>query len=285
VYRKTGAKANNYVSISQLMRAAQTYGVTFDYFYDWKIDTLIDNVRRGKAIMVLVHYGAWSQIEPGISTQNSFTGPHFVVVSGADEEHIYVNDPLWTGARRSDGFRHPWTYEEFSKAWNTCNLDGNRNCSGIVSQNALETSPFGSGGWAPVQEAMLNPLVLNRIRAWSLYLGGTDPILDNIATINAYTAAMGNWGAQRARHIVAENDDLSTIALQYYGDPLKWPAILAYNGLVSADIIADGDILYIPEPLSHEVNATRPEGTVYRHLVWQQKEKIETSQLRSYISY
>lgn len=278
VFRKTGAKSNQYVSIGQLMRAATSYGIAFDFFYNWSIPQLIDGLQHGKAIMTLVHYGAWSQINPGISTQNTFKGPHFVAVVGADDENIYVNDPLWNGARRGDGFRRAWTYAQFFDAWSTNDLDGNRDCSGIISQRSLATEPFGSGAWAPVPETLLDPRIVNRIRAWVLFLGGSEPTLDNPATINSYKIAMGEWGTRIARHTIGENDDLGTVALRYYGDPLKWQVILAFNGLQSGDTIADGDTLHIPEPLEIPISVneqTSPWGSTSLHRLWLEKEKMQ----------
>ncbi|MEX2143961.1 MAG: C39 family peptidase, partial [Anaerolineales bacterium] len=72
VYRKTGATANRYVSIGELMRASQSYGVDFDYLYGWTVAKLADVVQTGRAVIALVHYGAWSQLNTGISTQSTF---------------------------------------------------------------------------------------------------------------------------------------------------------------------------------------------------------------------
>jgi uncharacterized protein YvpB len=109
VYRKTGTEANRYVSVSQLMRAGLSYGVPFDYFYNWSIEKLKEGLLAGHTMIVLVHYAGWSKINPGVSTQNTFEGPHFVTVVGFDDEHIFVNDPLWKEERRGEGYRKAWT--------------------------------------------------------------------------------------------------------------------------------------------------------------------------------
>ncbi len=143
VYRKTGAPANKYVSITQMIRAAKAYGIQFEYFFPWTLDQLKQSVADGLAPIALVHYGAWSKIKPGKSTQSPFTGPHFVVVVGYDDEHIYVNDPLWWGSRRDEGEHKRWTNAEFEKAWSTANLDSNRNYSGIFCTVPLPTTVLG----------------------------------------------------------------------------------------------------------------------------------------------
>ncbi len=66
VYRKTGAKANGYVSVSQLMRAGRAYGVPFDYFNDWSMMHLQVAIKGGHPFIALVHYGEWVKIDPGI---------------------------------------------------------------------------------------------------------------------------------------------------------------------------------------------------------------------------
>lgn len=41
VFRRSGADAENYVSVSQLMRAGESYGVPFRYFYGWNVKRLV----------------------------------------------------------------------------------------------------------------------------------------------------------------------------------------------------------------------------------------------------
>ncbi|MEX1246869.1 MAG: C39 family peptidase [Anaerolineales bacterium] len=263
VYRKTEALPNRYVTVSQLMRAALSYGMGLDYFHSWTIEQLVEVVNQGRAIIALVHYGAWSQLNPGISTQNTFEGPHFVVVVGADEKNIYVNDPLWKEARRSQGFRKTWTHSQFNAAWSSNHADGNRDCSGMITQKALPTAPYGSGGWAASFEFRLDPQTIARIRAWVFFHHAPQPALNNPATVNAYLAVMGGWGNQLARHTVAEGDDLRLLAWHYYGEPAKWQVIQAFNGLNPGDAISEGDVLLIPQPLESPVPVPenmRPSG-------------------------
>lgn len=268
VYRKTGTKANRYVSVSQLMRAALSYGAPFEYFHSWSLDQLKELLGKGHAVIALVHYGAWSQINPGISTQNPFKGPHFVVVLGYDDEYIYVNDPLWKEARRAEGFRKAWTHEQFYAAWNSNHEDGNRDRSGIMSRRTLPTQSYGRGDWPAPTRAQLDPRELNRLYAWVAYFGVPKPNMENPASLNAYLAAMGKWGQRIAHHEVDENDDLGLLAHKYYGDPMKWPVIMAFNGLAPADTIRDGDKLQIPEPLETPVRIPLeelPRGRTYIH--------------------
>jgi nucleoid-associated protein YgaU len=259
VYRKTGAEANDYVSVSQLMRVGRAYDVPFDYFYPWDLERLKQAIDEGKAPITLVHYGAWSQIDPGVSTQSAFSGPHFVVVIAYDDENIYVNDPLWKGERRSEGEHKCWTYEEFNAAWGTASKDGNRNFSGIVCTKALPTEFFsGTGeGGEPVEPppppVEIDPVTRRRIFAWCAFNKIPIPNLNIPAVVTAFTLAIGDWGLRVAVHTVEPTDTIPLIALRYYDDPMKWEVLVYFNGMTFADPIHDGDVLVIPEPMEQEV--------------------------------
>jgi nucleoid-associated protein YgaU len=74
-------------------------------------------IDEGKPAIALVKYSAWSQIEPGISTQDSFTGPHFIVVVGYGNGNIYINDPNYWPPRREEGHKKSWSEVLFNLAW------------------------------------------------------------------------------------------------------------------------------------------------------------------------
>ena len=274
VYRRTGASANDYVSVGQLMRAGETYEVPFGYFYSWDIERLKRAVGEGQTMICLVHYGAWSQIDPGVSTQNTFTGPHFVVVVAFDDFNIYVNDPLWTGARRLEGYRLAWTYEQFNAAWGSNNLDGQRDYSGIYCQLPLPTEPYGgdNGGSTEGTETpvyQLDPEMSRRIMAWAYMNGIPEPDITSPAVATAYITAMGAWGERVARHEVEDSDTLGLLALRYYGDPMKYPVIQIFNGMQASDTIHDTDTLLMVEPLVMPVNIPEeqtPEGSSSPHV-------------------
>jgi uncharacterized protein YvpB len=251
VYRKTGAKANGYVSVSQLMRAGEAYNVPFDYFSGWTLDTLKARIKDGRPAIALVHYGEFVSIKPGVSTQYNFNGPHFLVVLGYDDDNIYVNDPLWSGSRRSQGEHKRWTYAQFKKAWGANSKDGNRNFSGIVSKRKLSTDAFGTSGTpvTPPPTFKVDPITHLRMKAWAAYFKIPLPEINNPAVANAYTTAMGNWGLRITMHKVTEVDTLGLLALKYYDDPLKWDVIAYFNGLGPGDTIHDNDVLIIPEPM------------------------------------
>jgi len=252
VYRKTGARANEYVSVSQMMNAAASYGIDFNYFYPWNLDDLKRSIMGGRAFIPLVHYGEWSKL--GL-TQSTFTGPHFVVVVGFDEHYIYVNDPLWKDARRSEGEHKRWTYEQFTKAWGNAHKDGNRDFSGIFCTHALPTISIGSGidPEIPVEPAPVPPFevdqdVQRRIFAWAAYHEIPIPEISSTDVLAALEDAMGTWGVKVVTHTVTADDTLPMIALKYYDDPLKWEVLVYFNGMTFTDTLSQGDQLMIVEP-------------------------------------
>jgi hypothetical protein len=120
----------------------------------------------------------------------------------------------------------------------------------------------------------LDAQTIKRIRAWALFNNAPQPSLDNPATVNAYMTVMGGWGTQLARHTVGPDDDLSTLALHYYGDPRKWRVILEFNGLGANDTIVDGSELLIPQPLETPLETpAKPSGGTYQQFVWIKKEQ------------
>lgn len=266
VYHRTGASANGYVSVSQMIRAAYTYKVKFEYFYPWSMNELKLAVKAGTAPITLIHYGAWSRLG---KTQNKFAGPHFVVVVGFDKKYIYVNDPLWKDPRREEGEHLRWTYEEFLDAWSSASKDGNRNYSGIYCTHPLTVENFKAGGEPeepppppepPTEETPpppppfeIDPALKRRILAWAAYYDIPLKELDSRAAVTAYTDAMGDWGLRTAIHEVESDDTFPLISLKYYDSPSQWEVLVHFNGLSFSDPLHDGDQIVVPEPLERPV--------------------------------
>jgi uncharacterized protein YvpB len=113
----TGAAPGQYVSFGQLQRVARPFDVTFAYGAKNSLEDLKRWVDEGKPAIALVRYSFWSQIEPRVSTQDPFTGPHFVVVVGYGDGNIFINDPNYWPPRREEGHGKAWSEELFNRAW------------------------------------------------------------------------------------------------------------------------------------------------------------------------
>lgn len=128
----TGAPPGQYISFGQLQRVARSYNVTFKYSADHSLGDLKRWIDDGKPSIALVRYSYWSQIEPGLSTQDTFKGPHFVVVVGYGDGNIYVNDPNYWPPRREEGHQKAWSEALFDQAWSNVGTPRLRNPNNSV---------------------------------------------------------------------------------------------------------------------------------------------------------
>lgn len=75
---------------------------------------LRDLVNANTPPIVLVNYTPWDEI-----AQNNYTGPHYVVVTGFDADHVFVHDPLFRGIERHRGAFFVWRNQRFLDGWGT----------------------------------------------------------------------------------------------------------------------------------------------------------------------
>lgn len=130
VFDKTGAAPDYYISFDQMYKAIRSYGYTFDVMYDQSPEGLRFLLDKGQTPIALIHYEFLSSRQ-----DNGFKGPHFVVVTGYDENGYYVNDPDFWGSFRDDGHNHFYKKDEFEKSWGSCHIDLNPDNSLIVIKN------------------------------------------------------------------------------------------------------------------------------------------------------
>jgi uncharacterized protein YvpB len=265
VFHRTGAPADSYISMAQLMRAAESYGAPLEYRKGWGLGELRAALDQGKPMIALVHYAAFSQFQPGVSTQSSFTGPHFVVVVGYDENNIIVHDPLWTGERRNEGAFKKWPNAVWREAWGRCHED----CTPQGQCNPdfaalISIRPLSAGARTQVPAD-----VIRRIRAKAALEGVPQPDLTQPASLIAYQSRLGDWGRRVVARRVQPTDTLWRLAKAYYGDGNKMDVIRYFNGLTQTDVIYDGQMLLIPEPtLSGDIPPDRqPTGVTPATLV------------------
>jgi uncharacterized protein YvpB len=122
---------NDFTSIAEMLMIGRNEGLTVNQkrFADSQqaLSGLRELVQPGTPFVALVNYNHWDEI-----AQNNFRGGHFVVVSGYDEEHVFVHDPLFRGARRSLGEFFVWRNQRFLAGWGSGHEIDNPNFVAIV---------------------------------------------------------------------------------------------------------------------------------------------------------
>jgi hypothetical protein len=244
VFRRTGVPEGSYVSMAQLMRVGESYGVPLEFRKGLRLADLRGALDQARPMIALVHYGAFSGIQPGVSTQNQFAGPHFVLGVGYEADFVLVHDPLWTGNRRHEGAFKKWRNDIWMQAWGRCHEDCdaagrcNPDFAALISVHAVR-----AGARAPTL-----PDAVRRIRAKAALDGVPQPDLAQPAVLSSYQAALGAWGQRTVPRTVAPTDTLWRLAKAYYGDGNKMNVLRFFNGLDESDVIQDGQVLLIPEP-------------------------------------
>ncbi len=109
----------SYTSWWEMGEVAKAYGLATDQptyqTAEIALAELRRHVRNGTPLVALVNYGRWTDL-PDIA-ENRFDGPHFVLVTGVDEEYVFIHDPLFTFARRQKGTHFPLSNARFLDAW------------------------------------------------------------------------------------------------------------------------------------------------------------------------
>lgn len=244
VFQRTGAPPDGYISMAQLVRVAESYGAPLEFRKNYSLGQLRAMLDLGRPMIALVHYGVFAGVQPGVSTQSTFQGPHFVLVVGYDDAHVIVHDPLWTGARRGEGAYRKWPNAVWQQAWGSAHLDcdaaGNCNPDGavLISIRALD----------PRTRVRVGADVLRRIRAKAALEGRPQPDLGQPRVLSDAVIALGTWGQRLVTHVVRPTDTLWRLAKAYYNDGARLDVIQYFNGLAASDVIRDGQVLLIPEP-------------------------------------
>lgn len=245
VFQRTGAAADGYVSMAQLMRVSESYGAPLEFRKGWKLPDLRARMDLARPVIALVHYAAFAELEPGVSTQSQFTGPHFVLVVGYDDQHVIVHDPLWAGPRRDEGAFKRWPTAVWAQAWGRCHED----CDPQGRCNPNQAVLISVRGLSSALRAQVPADLIRRMRARAAFDGQPEPNLSQPDSLNRHRQALGDWGRRTKAHRVTPTDTLWRLAKAYYGDGHKLAVIQRFNGLAAADVIHDGQVLLIPEPL------------------------------------
>lgn len=221
---------------------------------------LRSNIDAGKPMIALVKYQPWRSL-----TGNPFDWGHFVVVTGYDNTHIYINDPLFGMWKvRSRGEQLALTHDQFCAGWGGFPLTENPNWACAIIESLTEPTPVPEPvptpptpippvetptpvATRPAQALGANTMddVNLRIRALAAYRWAEEPNFDDPAAVKLWQDNLGDWGLTYDKYVVQSGNTLSALAAQYFGQQHRWYAIKAYNNL-NRDGLWVGETILIP---------------------------------------
>jgi LysM repeat protein len=254
LYKYIGQREfSQYTSFADLGRAAQARNLKMtrkNLLRETALDELKAALKAGFAPIALINYAFWDPL-----VKNGFRGSHFILVTGYDDENIFVHDPLFRGNRREEGKFHAFTYKQFTDAWGGFRPGENPNFAVLIPDKAVgrvggeapkATKPV-TGPLKP-KRITLDEITRRRLLAKAAYEGLPDPDLKDAAVVETLVATLGEWGETVEQHTVARGENISKIATMYYLDKTKWPAIAKYNQLATPGQLKPGTVLQIPMP-------------------------------------
>lgn len=128
---------SEFTNISEIVKIGSEVGLdlTFDRYQNEKeaLEGLREMVREGKPVIILVNYAAWDRV-----AQNNFGGGAFVLVTGFDDQNVFVHDPLFRSTRRGQGEYFVWSNELFLTGWGTGHMVGNPDFAYLAPEKGLD---------------------------------------------------------------------------------------------------------------------------------------------------
>ena len=265
-------KPDEFAFLYELNAAAKVKGVSMERRkYDNRHEALKHlraNVDANKPMIALVKYAPWKW-----ATGNQYDWGHFVVVTGYDDTHITIHDPLfglWVKPA-SKGAHFALTHDVFCAGWGGFEITENPNWFCSIAGNTTNTPkptpppivPPPIIPQPPTGELQtLTPVVRQRIYALAGYRWATKPDLDDPQQAQLWLTHLGDWGQETKTHVVGSGDTMSGLAGHYYGGQNRWRAIQAYNDM-HRDTLWLGERLTIPlvgQSNAH-LNPTLPHDT------------------------
>lgn len=268
----TVKKSEDYTTFSELLQVAKDKNVPLTYRayadQDEAFRNLRANLDAGNPVMALVKYKPWRE-----TLGNAFDFGHFVVVTGYDDENVYLHDPLFglwqTPAEKGAHYKMP--NDLFAAGWGSASLDGNPNWAAAVAGDVIDVGPAPLPIPQPVPvptpppseppptptptPTPIPPIPVpsaptmddlnRRIRALAAYRWAAPPDFTNPSAVQLWLDNLGDFGLEYDEYVVRSGDSLSGLASRYYGEQHRWPAIKAYNEL-QRDGLWVGETIRVP---------------------------------------
>lgn len=285
IYRhipEPGKYENGVTDYNQLITVARDLGIKLNHRKysevgkDVALNSLRANLDAGNPGLALVRYLPWKELG------NLYDGGHFVVVTGYDDGHIFIHDPLFglhvKPAEKGAHFAMPidlfvagWgsTFDpdpqksfgfNFSVAYNGDVIDLDR-----PAPPAPAPAPHPTPAPAPppivtptppppvvtptppppAGQAKVMDDVNRRIRALAAYRWAAAPDFANPASVQPWLDNLGDFGLEYDAYVVRSGDTMSGLAARFYGQQNRWPALKAYNNL-QRDGLWLGETILIP---------------------------------------
>lgn len=258
----TPREPDDFTNFFELIGVVQGLKVGMDYkLYEDRNRALAGlraNIDAGKPMIALVKYKPWQAI-----TGNTFEWGHFVVVTGYDNSHVYVNDPLFGLWRvRSRGKNLALTYDQFCAGWGgfpvtenpnwACAIAAAKGVPAPVAQPAPTPAPTTPAAPTPVATRPAPAIsgetmddVNLRIRALAAYRHAVPPNFADAAQVKLWQDHLGDFGLTYEKYQVQSGNTLSGLAARYFGEQHRWYAIKEYNNL-NRDGLWVGETILIP---------------------------------------
>lgn len=270
---------NGVTDYNQLIKGGRELGIKLNHRHysqegrEVALSNLRANLDAGNPGLALVRYLPWDALG------NQYEGGHFVVVTGYDDAHIYIHDPLFglhvkpaeKGAHLAmpnDLFVAGWgtTFDtdpqksigfNFSVAYNGDVVSIGQTPPPVTHPTppppppppvvtptppppvATPTPP------PPAGQGQVMDDVNRRIRALAAYRWAAAPDFADPASVQPWLDALGDFGQEFDTYVVRSGDTLSGLAARFYGQQNRWPALKAYNNL-QRDGLFLGETIFIP---------------------------------------
>ena len=256
---------NDFTTFGDLMRVARHFGLRADYASYGEITAAFGQLRAqvdaGRSPIALVKYRPWAAV-----TGNPYEWGHFVVVTGYDDAHVAMHDPLFgLWVQRDRGAHVAMPLDLFAAGWGGFPADENPNWACVIVDRLAapvpEPVPVPQPGPLPTPPeppaptprplpvpAPTAPTMVDesrRIRALAAYRWAEAPDFADATAVQLWRDHLGDFGLTYEAYVVQAGDTLAGLAARFYGEQHRWHAIRAYNNLQREGLWL-GETLLIP---------------------------------------